>query len=57
MHKVDFADGSSMMMCDKARSVFYATMRKHGWDETKGRPKATSETVEWYLKLMGVKKK
>ena len=55
--KFEFADGSSISGCKKARSVFYATMREHGWDEKKSRPKATEETIEWYLQLLGVKKK
>ena len=54
---IEFTDGSKMIVCEKAQSVFYATIRKQGWDETKGRPKATEETVNWYLELMGVKKK
>ena len=52
--KVTFSDGKSMMVCQKALSVFYATMRKNKWDYTKARPKATSETVTWFLKKRGI---
>lgn len=32
-----FADGSSISACSKAWSVFFATLRKKGWDESKAR--------------------
>jgi len=53
--KMTFTDGSSTIVCTKARTVFYATMRKNGWDETKPRKKGASETVDWFLRLRGVK--
>jgi len=53
--KVKFIDGSSMVVCNKARTVFYATMRKNKWDESKPRKKGTSETVDWFLRMRGVK--
>ena len=53
---VKFTDGKSMLVCQKALSVFYATLRKNKWDDTKPRPKATSETVSWFLKVKGLKK-
>ena len=53
---VKFTDGSTMNVCQKAQSVFYATCRRNKWDYTKPRPTATSETVEWFLKLKGLKK-
>ena len=42
---MDFTDGSSMMICAKAASVFYATMKKKGWDYGKAHPKNVTETV------------
>ena len=53
--KVTFSDGSSMMVCQKARSVFYATLRKNKWDENRPRPKASEETLNWFLKKKGLK--
>lgn len=41
----DFTDGSSVKLCKKAWSVFFATIRKRGWDEKSARPKSVSETV------------
>lgn len=55
MTSVKFTDGSSVMVCAKARSVFYATMRKNKWDESKPRPKVSAETVNWFLKNKGLK--
>lgn len=43
----DLADGSKFSMCKKGWTVFFATMRKKGWDETKTPAKhVTSETVQ-----------
>jgi len=52
--EVKFTDGKSMTVCQKARSVFYATMRKNRWDESKPRPKASEETLNWFLKKRGL---
>jgi hypothetical protein len=41
----DFTDGSSVRLCKKAWTVFFATMRKRGWDEKSARPHTVSETV------------
>lgn len=40
-----FTDGSSMKVCAKAASVFYATMNKKGWSYGKARPKKVTQTV------------
>jgi len=55
MHSEKFSDGTSIMVCDKARSVFYATITKnygHG-AEVKARPKSINETTEelldWFI--------
>jgi hypothetical protein len=40
-----FTDGSKVRLCSKAWSVFFATIRKHGWKETKPRPRTVNETV------------
>jgi len=53
--KVKFTDGSSIVVCAKARTVFYATLRKNKWDESRPRPKTTEETVSWFLKRKGLK--
>jgi len=52
---VKITDGSTVSVCAKGLTVFYATLRKNGWNESKPRPKATSETVEWYLEKKGLK--
>lgn len=42
----DMSDGSKIGMCKKGWSVFYATLRSKGWDETKPHPKnTTQETI------------
>lgn len=53
-NKMEFNDGSKVYVCPKAKSVFYATMRKQKIDYTKPRGKATEETVSWFLKSKGV---
>lgn len=40
----DMSDGSKASMCKKGWSVFFATLRKKGWKETKPRGKVTAET-------------
>lgn len=40
-----FTDGTKVCLCTKAWSVFFATMRKRGWDEGSPRSKKVSETV------------
>lgn len=40
-----FTDGAITCMSKKAWSVFYATLNKHGWKDTKPRPKSVTETV------------
>jgi len=40
-----FTDGSKVCLCTKAWSVFFATMRKKGWNEGSPRSKKVSETV------------
>lgn len=40
-----FTDGSSVKVCAKAASVFYATMKKKGWDYGKARSKKVTQTV------------
>jgi len=40
-----FTDASSMKVCAKASSVFYATMNKKGWNYGKARPKKVNQTV------------
>jgi len=52
--KEKFSDGSVMVVCKRARAVFYATMRKNKWDETKPRPSATEETLRWFIKSKGI---
>jgi hypothetical protein len=37
----DFTDGSQVCASEKAWQVFFATMNKNGWDETK--PKLSDE--------------
>jgi len=42
----DMSDGSKISICKKGWSVFFATMRKHGWKETEPHPKTmTQETI------------
>lgn len=41
----DFTDGSKVCLCKKGWSVFFATLNKHGWDDTKPRPHTVSETI------------
>jgi len=41
----DFTDGSKVCASTKAWSVFFATIRKHGWDEKSPRPHSVTETV------------
>lgn len=38
-------NGKKISSCKKGWSVFFATLRKRGWDDTKPRPKKVSETV------------
>jgi len=38
-------DGKQLCGCVGGWSVFFATMRKRGWSETKPRPKKVSQTV------------
>ena len=40
-----FTDGSSVCLCTKGWSVFFATLNKHKWSDTSPRPKSVSETV------------
>jgi len=40
-----FTDGVPFCMCKKAWSVFFATLNKKGWKDTKPRPKSVTETV------------
>jgi len=55
--EVKFTDGKSIRVCKLALSRFYATCRDRKWDYTKARPKATSETVRWFLERKGIKVK
>lgn len=41
----DFSDGSTSCASSQAWSVFFATLRKHGWDEKNSRPHSVTETV------------
>jgi len=52
---IKFTDGTELFVCARARAVFYATLRKNRWDDTKPRPRVTSETVEWFLRQKGLK--
>jgi len=52
---VKITDGTTVRTCQRALSVFYATMRKNKWDESRPRPSATEETMNWYLKIKGLK--
>ena len=38
-------DVGGVRTCQKAESVFYATLRKHGWDEKQPRPQRLTEEV------------
>jgi len=46
----DFTDGSKVCISEKAWSVFFATLNKKGWDESKSMPKSTSEALEEWLR-------
>ena len=48
----DFTDGSQVCISKKAWSVFFATLNKRGWSDTKPMPKKTSETLEWYAEQL-----
>jgi len=41
----DFTDGSKSCASSQAWSVFFATLRKHGWDEKSSRPHSVTETI------------
>jgi len=53
-NEVKLAGGKTMYLCSKAKGVFYATMRKNRWDESKARPSATEETLNWFLRKKGL---
>lgn len=40
-----FTDGKKVCGCAGGWSVFFATLNKKGWDDTKPRPKKVSQTV------------
>ena len=41
----DLTDGTKVCVSTKAWSVFFATMRKKGWNESKPKSKSINETV------------
>jgi len=41
----DFTDGTKLYGCKRGWSIFFATLNKRGWDDTKPRPKKVSETT------------
>ena len=44
--KLKFADGTSVVVCEKAEQVFFATVNKMKADDTKPRPKKVQESIE-----------
>lgn len=47
----DFTDGSSVCMCQKGWSVFFAKVNKLKTSESKPMPKQFNEaTLQWYIK-------
>jgi len=41
----DFADGTKLYGCKRGWSIFFATLNKQGWSDTKPRPKKVSEST------------
>lgn len=45
-----FTDGTTLSGCKGGWSVFYATLKKRGWSDTKPMPKKASEAIiKWFL--------
>jgi len=53
-NKLSFVDGSKLYLCPQAKSVFFATLRKHGWSETKPRPTKNAVPLETHMTTIGI---